>query len=363
MAKRRKDISVISRSSDVEYAALPLSYAQNMEDMHLDALFAEQESGFYLDVGAGHPVADNVSLRSYLRGWRGVVVEPQTGLHRLYGRVRPRDAALDCLIGRSEGQAAFHEVDRLHGFSTMVEDHARGAASFGAGYATHRREMRTLASICAEHAPERIDWLKIDVEGAEAEVLAGNDWTRHRPRVVLVEAVAPGTMAPSHEAWEPILLEAGYGFVFFDGLNRFYVADEEQALAARAPRGYRDWGTARHLFDHGRAPERRDHPDHALAVALQGLSMADLPLVDPEVLFGFLTKNLPPGALTEPATSASLDRFARLWLGGEPWRLDVNEQVGAPLEKGLRAMIASDAFRAALGRIAAAYDGGFILDD
>lgn len=335
-----------------------------MEDMHLDALFEGQESGFYLDIGAGHPVADNVSLRFYLRGWRGVAVEPQTGLHRLYGKLRPRDVALDCLVGRTEGQAAFHEVDRLHGFSTMVEDHARGAASFGAGYATHRRDMRTLAGICAEHAPERIDWLKIDVEGAEAEVLAGNDWNRRRPRVVLVEAVAPGTMEPSHAGWEPILLEAGYAFVFFDGLNRFYLAQEAQAeLAARVPGGYRDWGSARHLFDHGRAPDRRDHPDHALAIALQGLSMADLPLVDGEVLFGFLTKNLPPGALAEPATSASLDRFARLWLGSEPWRFEVNDHVGAPLEAGLRAMLASDPFRAALGRIAAAYDGGFILDD
>ena len=55
------------------------------------------------------------------------------------------------------------------------------------------------------HGVEEIDFLKVDVEGAERDVLAGADWRRFRPKVVLAEAVAPGTMAPSHAEWEPIL--------------------------------------------------------------------------------------------------------------------------------------------------------------
>ena len=53
---------------------MDISYAQNLEDYHLARLFEGQASGFYVDVGAGHPVGDNVSFNAYLRGWSGIVV-------------------------------------------------------------------------------------------------------------------------------------------------------------------------------------------------------------------------------------------------------------------------------------------------
>ena len=101
---------------------------------------------------------------------------------------------------------------------------------------------------------QEIDFLKVDVEGAERGRAAGADWRRFRPKVVLVEAIAPGTMAPSHEEWEPILFGAGYGFAFFDGLNRFYVAEEAAALKARFPEKPAPWDAVRHLYEFGRAP-------------------------------------------------------------------------------------------------------------
>jgi FkbM family methyltransferase len=307
---------------------MELSYAQNLEDYHLARVFAGQAEGFYVDVGAGHPVGDNVSFHFYLRGWRGIVVEPQERLARLYAGLRPRDVAVAVLVGAAEGEAAFHEVEGLHGFSTTVAEHARGAAAFGASFTTRRRPVTTLAALCAAHAPEEIDFLKVDVEGAEAEVLAGADWCRFRPKVVLVEAVAPGSMAPSHEAWEPILLRNGYGFAFFDGLNRFYVADEAAALKARFPEAPAPWDAVRHLYEFGRAPENPQHPDHALAKALAGACLAALPTLAPAALRALLSA----GA------------------------------AGPEIER-LLAGLGTDAFRAALGRIAAPYDGGQLLDE
>src|SRR5215213_6779521 len=150
--------------------AMDLSYAQNLEDYHLARLFAGQADGFYIDVGAGHPVADNVSFWFYLQGWRGLVVEPQQDLAAIYAHIRPRDIAICGLVGRSIGEADFHLVERLHGFSTTDEAHARGAAAFGAGFRTVRMPATTLAALCEAHAPSRVDFLKVDVEGAEAEV-------------------------------------------------------------------------------------------------------------------------------------------------------------------------------------------------
>ena len=70
---------------------MELSYSQNLEDYHLALAFAGQSTGTYVDLGAGHPIADNVSFWFYERGWQGVVVEPQLEIAALYERLRPRD--------------------------------------------------------------------------------------------------------------------------------------------------------------------------------------------------------------------------------------------------------------------------------
>ena len=67
---------------------MELSYSQNLEDYHLSLAFAGQKTGTYIDVGAGHPIADNVSFWFYERGWQGIVVEPQLELAALYERLR-----------------------------------------------------------------------------------------------------------------------------------------------------------------------------------------------------------------------------------------------------------------------------------
>src|SRR5260221_8127561 len=244
---------------------MELSYSQNLEDYHLSLAFAGQTTGTYIDIGAGHPVADNVSFWFYERGWRGIVVEPQAELAALYARLRPRDVALRALIGRQSGETDFYQVDRLHGFSTTVQSHAQKAQAFGAGYRTLRLPMITLAELCETHQFAAIDFLKIDVEGGEADVLAGNDWQRFRPKVIVAEAVAPGSGEPAWAEWEPMLLAQGYRFALFDTLNRFYVAQQHPDIFARLPSERAPWDKVRHMYEIGRAPENPNHPDHALA--------------------------------------------------------------------------------------------------
>ena len=90
---------------------------------------------------------------------------------------------------------------------------------------------RALDDILNEHELPEIHAMTIDVEGAEAIVLQGLSLTRHRPWVLCIEAVLPGTTTPSHSEWEPALLAHDYTFVVFDGVNRWYVANEHADLA------------------------------------------------------------------------------------------------------------------------------------
>lgn len=87
-----------------------------------------------------------------------------------------------------------------------------------------------LASILHRYSDREIHWLKIDVEGMEEEVLQGWLPSTVRPWVVVIESTLPNTQIPAHEKWEPQLIDLGYAFVYFDGLNRFYVSKARQDL-------------------------------------------------------------------------------------------------------------------------------------
>jgi Methyltransferase FkbM domain len=88
-----------------------------------------------------------------------------------------------------------------------------------------------LTDLLKLHCPNRvIDFLKIDVEGWEAEVLKGLDLRQYRPIIMLIEATVPETRIESHIEWEPVVLGADYSFVYFDGVNRFYLANEHAEL-------------------------------------------------------------------------------------------------------------------------------------
>jgi FkbM family methyltransferase len=308
---------------------MELSYTQNLEDYHLSLAFSGQATGRYIDIGAGHPVADNVSFWFYERGWAGIVVEPQPELAALYPRLRPRDITVRTLVGRETGESDFYLVERLHGFSTTIEQHAQKAKAFGAGYRTLRLPVVTLASLCETHGLDDIDFLKIDVEGAEADVLFGGDWKRFRPKVIVAEALTPGTGEPAWQDWEPLLLAQGYRFALFDTLNRFYVAQERPEIMARLPSERAPWDAVRHMYEIGCAPDNPRHPDHALARELALGFWAMLPHLDAALIAALLAR-------------------AR--------------RIDHPREReALMATVETETFRASLGRIACGYDGGQVV--
>ena len=329
-----------------------LSYAQNLEDYHLDLLFAGQRTGTYVDVGGGHPVADNVSFWFYLKGWRGLIVEPQAALAEAYAHIRPRDVVFQGLAGARDGEVDFHLVAGLHGLSSMIEPAADNHAQPAVRYQTVRMPVRRLDKVVADAGFTAIDFLKVDVEGAEPQVLAGIDFKQLRPRVLVIEAVNPGNLAGDAGAFEPQLLAAGYEFCLFDRLNRFYVAKESAGLRERLPLEPAPWDRVAHLWDEGRAPQNPAHNDHALARMLQQALMASLPSLGVPQMEALIRRGLqlPPDAPLTP------EHIARL--------LGTAENPGRePVPMDMTSLLKTDRFRAALGRIACMYDGGHIVDE
>jgi FkbM family methyltransferase len=220
-----------------------ISYAQNFEDVVLERVFHAVDQGRYVDVGGFDPVIDSVTKHFYDRGWSGVNIEPVKRFHEKFEAQRPRDWNLNVACGESVGSVEFHEWGDS-GLSTFRESFdPRAVEAFGFRRTTHTVSVTTLAEIAKQLPPGDVEFLKIDVEGAERDVLLGNDWRSFRPRVILLEAIKPKlpgcdpySYEPSWFEWEGILFQHGYEFALFDGLNRFYYRREEPSL--REPLSY-----------------------------------------------------------------------------------------------------------------------------
>lgn len=212
-----------------------VSYAQNLEDVMLWRALHEAVGGvgFYIDVGAADPTALSVTRAFYDRGWRGMNLEPLPEQAALLAEARPRDLVLQAAAAEAEASRTFYRVTHLQqtGLSTFDAGAAERHRVAGAVVEAIEVPVVTLAAVCRAHVAGPVHFLKVDAEGAEAEVLAGADFAAVRPWVVVVEATAALTEAGSEGGWEPGLLAAGYRFVWFDGLNRFYLAEEQAGLA------------------------------------------------------------------------------------------------------------------------------------
>jgi FkbM family methyltransferase len=228
-----------------------VSYALNHEDVLLDRVFPRGKPGFYIDVGANEPVSASVTKHFYDLGWHGINIEPAAHPYELLREARERDINLNVALSDVEGELTLFELPlELSGGSTFSEQNAARHREAGLPYVERKVPTTTLAQVCEQYVDGPIDFLSVDVEGHEAQVLQGADWTKWRPRVVVVEATEPTTVIPSHDRWEHILLGADYRFATFDGLNRWYVRSEDADLApalAVPPNVFDDYVPFAHL--------------------------------------------------------------------------------------------------------------------
>ena len=143
---------------------------------------------------------------------------------------------MEAAAGRNRGTARLFSAPTT-GVSTLVEGLSESASKLhGIEFLEIEVPIAPLDELLSEAGLDgrAIHFCKIDVEGSEADVLAGFDLERWAPWVLVVEATEPTVPIPNHAAWEPIVLDAGYRFCLFDGLNRFYVQPSRAAnLAGR----------------------------------------------------------------------------------------------------------------------------------
>ncbi len=168
------------------------SYSQEGEDMILRRLFEFQKTGFYVDIGAHHPMRFSNTHLFYRQGWHGMNIEPNPEAIRAFRVFRRRDINVQIGVGESAGALTYFCFDdpALNTFDAQLAD-ARQATSRYRVVKTMVIAVERLDAILSRHLPagSSIDFMSIDVEGLDLPVLRSNDWYRFRPRCVLAEAL------------------------------------------------------------------------------------------------------------------------------------------------------------------------------
>jgi FkbM family methyltransferase len=207
-----------------------LSYSQEGEDLVLARIFENLNvtTGFFVDIGAHHPTRFSNTYYFYRRGWRGINVDALPGTKKLFNQKRPRDITIECGVGAENGVLTYFLFNEpaLNTFSES-EANKKNVPPYRI-VESLQIPVVTLKQMLDENLPhaERIDFMTIDAEGFDHEVISSNDWTRYRPRVVLVELLnASIENLGSHPTAQ--LLRANNYRIFAKSYNTYFFVENE----------------------------------------------------------------------------------------------------------------------------------------
>ena len=166
------------------------SYSQEGEDMILRRLFEKQQTGFYVDVGAHHPKRFSNTYFFYKRGWRGINIDAMPGSMQIFNTIRPRDINIEKPVSDKTQVLTYYAFNEpaLNGFSKELSQERDGKGNYFIEF-TKDIETSTLEEILDTNLPrgQEIDFLSIDVEGLDFMVLKSNNFSKYKPKIILIE--------------------------------------------------------------------------------------------------------------------------------------------------------------------------------
>lgn len=190
------------------------TFSQSGEDRLVLKLFGNRPTGIYVDVGCHHPVRASNTYLLYLKGWRGVAIDADSRMISAFQSERPEDRAVHAGVGRAAASRTYYAFhDRA--LNTFDSELALNMLASGNYQIVETREIvvRPLAEILAEINMGAFDFLNVDVENLDLEVLQSNDWARWQPEVIAVEDHTLDPEAPASSATFRFLKERGYYLV------------------------------------------------------------------------------------------------------------------------------------------------------
>lgn len=189
------------------------SFSQEGEDMILRRLFENQQTGFYVDVGAHHPKRFSNTYYFYKKGWKGINIDAMPGSMKAFEKIRPRDINIEKPVSDKKEVLTYYAFNEpaLNGFSKELSEQRDGLGEFFIQF-TKDIETATLEEIFDHNLPksQQIEFMSIDVEGLDLIVLQSNNFEKYQPKVVLIEILESSLFDIENSEIAKFLKECGY---------------------------------------------------------------------------------------------------------------------------------------------------------
>jgi len=166
------------------------TYSQEGEDLILRKVFGRKNNGFYIDIGAHHPKRFSNTYFFYKKGWNGINIEARPGSKILFDKNRPRDINLEFAISSEPKELTYYMFNEpaLNGFSTQNVENLKDHREFKIIKEIKLNTQRLDTVLARYISPKQnIDFVSIDVEGLDFDVLISNDWNLFKPNIILIE--------------------------------------------------------------------------------------------------------------------------------------------------------------------------------
>ena len=159
------------------------------EDLEILKFSKNIHNGFYVDVGCYHPIHLNNCHLLFKKGWEGINIDISNFSIDLFKYLRPNDVNLNCAISNSSEIISYYYQKKLSQLTTLKENLAKERMQGHVKKALIKSEKLTTILEKSRFKNERIDFLNIDVEGADFDVLNSLDFNIYRPKIICIEII------------------------------------------------------------------------------------------------------------------------------------------------------------------------------
>ena len=197
-------------------------YSQSGEDIIIGNFFQNKNKGFFVDVGAYHPKHYSNTYLLYKNGWRGINIEPNPASIKLFNKYRKNDINLQTGVLNENKEADYH-IFNHQSCNTFSKDQKETMEKKSFIKIVDKIKINCLPmrDILRRHLPPdtQIDLLNIDVEGLDLEVLQSNDWSKFKPKVIIVEGTSFNFDCPNDNPIYSFLKKHSYNLYASTGLS------------------------------------------------------------------------------------------------------------------------------------------------
>ena len=201
-----------------------VSYAQSGEDLILNQIFKGVKKGFYIDIGANNPFVNSNTYFFYKKGWKGINIDALPKSMNSFNLFRKRDINLEIAISNNESVLKYYMYSSSF-YNTFCKETAEMLKNKNYTKLVETREIKSqkLSDVLDKLRIDTIDFMTIDVEGLDLNVLKSNNWKKYNPNVIITELWSTDLDNLKNNGVYIFLINNGYRYFCNTPTNIFYV--------------------------------------------------------------------------------------------------------------------------------------------